>query len=84
MSERLKSRKLWVAVGTALVIFLNDLFEFGLDEATITALVSTAVGYVLGQGAVDALALFSFNKGQAQVQSTAIASGVGPGPIDPQ
>lgn len=82
MSEKLKSRKLWVALITAVVIFLNDVFEFGLDEVTITALVTTAVGYVLGQGAVDALDRSSFNKGQAEVQVKAME--LQSGPINPE
>lgn len=82
MPERLKSRKLWVALITAVVIFLNDVFEFGLDEATITALVTTAVGYVLGQGAVDAFDRSSFNRGQARVQVKAME--LQSGPINPE
>ncbi len=76
MPDKLKSRKLWVSLIAAVLIVFNDAFEFGLDSTTITAIVSTVVGYVLGQGAVDAAERI----GAAKVQSTAIEYS---GPINP-
>ena len=59
------SRKLLVTV-----LALVGLFWFGQYEAAA----ALASAYVLGQGAVDALDTYSYNKGQAEVQATHIAS----------
>lgn len=82
MSEKLKSRKLWVALLVPILVTVNELFDFGLDEGTITAVVSAAVAYVLGQGVVDAADVYSFNKGQAEVTVKSIDKAPA-GPINP-
>lgn len=52
--ERLKSRKFWITVVTGLVVTLNDALGIGLDEDTITQVVTVVAAYVVGQGVVDA------------------------------
>lgn len=51
MVEKLKSRKLWVAVITAALVALGS--SIGIDEATITKLVALGSSYILGQGIAD-------------------------------
>ena len=54
ISEKLKSRKFWVTIVTALVIGFNDALGVGLDGETITQVVAVVAAYILGQGVVDA------------------------------
>lgn len=54
MSHRLRSRKFWVAVGTAIGLVLVDGLGFELDKETIIAVVTIVAGYLLGQSFVDA------------------------------
>ena len=68
--EKWVSRKLLVAL-VALILFV----VYGQFEAAATI----ATGYVLGQGVVDGLDKWSFNKGQADVQSVAIMKSPTPG-----
>ena len=51
MLEKLKSRKLWAAVGTAVITLV--LQELGVAEEYIDNAVKLAQTYILGQGAVD-------------------------------
>lgn len=51
--EKLKSRKLWVAVITAVLVALNDQLELGFQTDTITSFVAIAIGYIVGQGYAD-------------------------------
>ena len=53
--DKLRSRKFWIAIVGGLLIILNDQFGWGLDEASVNQFVTIAVGYILGQGAVDAV-----------------------------
>ena len=54
------SKKLWVAVGAAVVVLLKDFF--GVDEATAEKLVGLAMAYIVGQGVAD------LGKGKALVE----------------
>lgn len=50
--EKLSSRKLWAAVvGATLTAFGGEL---GMNEDTTTHIVQIVVGYIVGQGVVDA------------------------------
>ena len=71
--ERLLSRKFLLAV---LSVILFTVFEQYEAAATI------ATGYVLGQGIVDGMQAWSFNKGQAEVQVKAMD--LAGGPVDPE
>lgn len=51
--EKLKSRKLWMAIAAALVVFANNYFDLKLDMAEVLAIVSALLGYVLVEGAND-------------------------------
>ncbi len=55
MLEKLKSRKLLVTLGTAALIILNRALGIGIDEETITKLVTLVIGYDVGQGIADVL-----------------------------
>ena len=52
--ERLRSRKFWVAIASALALVLIDGLELDLDRETIIAVVTIASAYLLGQSWVDA------------------------------
>tara|TARA_Y100000310_G_scaffold292484_1_gene321259 strand:- start:573 stop:782 length:210 start_codon:yes stop_codon:yes gene_type:complete len=45
------SKKLWVAIGAALVVLMKD--YFGLDEPTAEKLVALSMAYIVGQGVAD-------------------------------
>lgn len=53
MSEKLKSRKLLVAVGGVVLAAANRRWNLGMSEQEVWSVASVVVGYVLGQGAVD-------------------------------
>tara|TARA_R110000824_G_scaffold77233_6_gene195404 strand:- start:9016 stop:9225 length:210 start_codon:yes stop_codon:yes gene_type:complete len=54
--ERLKSRKLWVAVGGVIAVMLTDWLKLSpeMSEGIVTALVTIVVAYLGGQSIVDA------------------------------
>jgi hypothetical protein len=52
--DKLKSRKLWMAIFGALLPIINEEFNLGLNTDTVIASVVAIVGYVLGQAHVDA------------------------------
>jgi len=51
--KKLRSRKLWVAIGGALALVLVDGLGMDLDKDTIIAVVGIVASYVLGQAYVD-------------------------------
>ena len=58
MSEKLKSRKFWIAVVSAILVVANDGLGLNLDRDTIMTLAGIVISYLLGQSYVDA------NKGE--------------------
>ena len=56
MLEKLKSRKLLMAVGAVLIILVNDVLGLNINEATLQQVVVIVVGFIVGQGAVDVAA----------------------------
>jgi uncharacterized membrane protein HdeD (DUF308 family) len=56
MKDKLKSRKLWVAVGGVIAVMLTDWLKLSpeMSEGIVTALVTIVVAYVGGQSLVDA------------------------------
>lgn len=52
--NKLASRKLWVAVITAVCVTLNQQLGLGLDDTTVVSAVGVAIAYILGQAHVDA------------------------------
>ena len=53
MPNKLKSRKLWAAIATALVVVANQVFDFGLKDAATTQIVAVIITYLVAQGYVD-------------------------------
>jgi len=53
--ERLKSRKFWLAVVSALVVFGNKAFDWGLDEQEVLTIVGSLLSFVLVEGVSDAV-----------------------------
>lgn len=53
MLEKLKSRKLWAAVGTAAAILIVELFEIPVDLEAIYAIAGVSGVYIAGQSLVD-------------------------------
>jgi hypothetical protein len=53
VSEKLKSRKFWVAVVGGLILLVNKALGSPIDEATATQLVALVGSYVIGQGIAD-------------------------------
>jgi len=51
--DRLRSRKFWLAVASALIVFCNKAFDWGLNEKEILAVVGSLLSFVLVEGAVD-------------------------------
>ena len=56
MKDKLKSRKLWVAVGGVIAVMLTDWLKLSpeMSEGIVTALVTIVVAYLSGQSIVDA------------------------------
>ena len=52
--EKLKSRKLWAFIATALLVVFNALFNLGMPPSDVLYLVIASASYILGQGYVDA------------------------------
>lgn len=51
--DKLKSRKLWLAlIGAALVVF-NDQFGWGFSTDTLNKLVELVLGYIIVEGVAD-------------------------------
>lgn len=53
MPERLKSRKLWAAATTVLVIVVQDVAGLDISSEAIYSIVGVVGAYVLGQGYAD-------------------------------
>jgi len=53
--ERLKSRKFWLAIVSAIVVFGNRAFDWGLDEQEVLTIVGSLLSYVLVEGTADAV-----------------------------
>ena len=51
--ERLKSRKLWVAVFAAALVPILKALDIEATPAEIAAVIAPAVAYILGQAHVD-------------------------------
>ena len=51
--EKLKSRKLWIAIGGALSVLLTELFGIDIAPEAIGGLVLIVGSYIFGQGWVD-------------------------------
>lgn len=51
--DKLKSRKFWVAVLSALIVVLNEQFSWGITPEAIAKIVTLAVGYLIVEGAAD-------------------------------
>lgn len=52
--NKLKSRKLWMAVAGAVLVIANEGLGLNLPEDSILALAGILIAYILGQGLVDA------------------------------
>jgi hypothetical protein len=52
--EKLKSRKLWMALLAAILPIINTEFALGLDTNSILAVIGVIATYILGQAHVDA------------------------------
>lgn len=62
--DRLKSRKFWMTVVTALLTVANNGLGLGLPEEAIMTLAGTVAAYVLGQSLVDAKAASRADQGE--------------------
>lgn len=51
--DKLKSRKLWMAIFGALLPIINEQFNLGLNSETVIASVGAIVVYIAGQAHVD-------------------------------
>ena len=54
MEKKLKSRKFWMAVISALLVITNDGLGLGLDKEAILAFAGIVMTYIFGQAHVDA------------------------------
>jgi uncharacterized membrane protein len=53
--DKLKSRKFWLTVATAILTIANEGLGWNLPTDAIMQVVAVVIAYVLGQGAVDAV-----------------------------
>ena len=54
MTDKLKSRKLWITVAVAMAILLVQVFEIPVDIEAIMVLAGLGASYNVAQGWVDA------------------------------
>jgi uncharacterized membrane protein len=52
--DKLKSRKFWMAVVTALLVVANDGLGLNLPTEAVLSVAAVAIGYILGESYVDA------------------------------
>ncbi|WCN36585.1 hypothetical protein [Aneurinibacillus uraniidurans] len=52
--EKLKSRKLWMAVVTAGLVIANNGLGLNIPEESVMSIAGVVVAYILGQSYVDA------------------------------
>ena len=64
MKEKLKSRKLWMAIGGLLVVMATEWLNISPDVADklIGAVIIIVPAYIGGQGIVDAVKEYAANK----------------------
>ena len=64
MKDKLKSRKLWVAVGGLLLVIATEWLNLSPDvaEKVISAVVVIVPAYIGGQGIVDAVKEYASKK----------------------
>ena len=64
MKEKLKSRKLWMAIGGLLTVMATEWFNLSpeLSENLISAVVIIVPAYIGGQSIVDALKEYAVKK----------------------
>lgn len=51
--EKIRSRKFWMALVSAVLVLLNDGFDMNIPSDTIIQFVSVVIAYILGQSYVD-------------------------------
>lgn len=51
--RKLKSRKFWMAVVTALLVIANEGLDLNLPEEAIMSIVAVVLGYIFGEAYVD-------------------------------
>jgi hypothetical protein len=51
--DKIKSRKLWATVATALLVLCNRKLALGLDAADLATLAGLVATYLVAQGIVD-------------------------------
>jgi len=51
--EKLKSRKLWMAIISGLLIIMNEGLGWNIPSETVLSFAAVVLGYLLSQGYVD-------------------------------
>lgn len=51
--KKLKSRKFWMAVVTAMLVIANEGLGLNLPEEAIMTVAAVVIGYILGESYVD-------------------------------
>lgn len=51
--QKLKSRKFWMAVITAILVILNDGLELGIEQDTVLTFAGLVISWIIGESAVD-------------------------------
>lgn len=51
--QALKSRKLWLAVVSALVVFCNSMFGWGITDDQIWQILTPILGFITVEGTAD-------------------------------
>lgn len=52
--DKLKSRKFWMAVATAVLIIANEGLSLNIPKDAVLQVVGVVISYILGQSFVDA------------------------------
>lgn len=51
--QRLKSRKFLLALGLAILVFANSMFDLGLTNEEMQNMVAVVIAYIAAEGAAD-------------------------------
>jgi uncharacterized membrane protein len=62
--DKLKSRKFWVTLVVMILVMFSEALGLDLDAGQLTAMVTLAAGYLVGQGVAD------HGQGKAVAQDT--------------
>jgi len=69
VSPRLKSRKFWMAIASAAIVFLNSAYDLGLNEKEVLMVIGSLWTFIGAEGAADVARARNGNNGTVTFNS---------------